>query len=137
MSGSYTIGEAREIQIQTSGRAPQYTLQGGAAISAPNGVPALLADGVLTQGPSGRACVEANIKIRPDDSDSSPATAYSIRLWAYSSELAAWYAIHGARFEGLEDAWTEYVRCGSDAAIYVEVLATDGDLLVHVGPVYG
>lgn len=121
----------RTIQAQLSGRGPAFVQQGDATISAPNGVPSGVADGVSVLDATNQPAVVTEVVIIPDT-----ATAFDVRFWGYHATLGTWTLLEGGSYS-LTVAWSQRLLTGSLSRLYVEVTATDGDLDVHIGPCAG
>jgi hypothetical protein len=126
-----TIAEIQEIQVQVSGRRPEWVEQ-DTAVTATNGVPTTASDGVPTQGASGRTCVESALRVESEDNE-----GVTIQVWVYDNARASWCRANGGAFT-LTDlgGWSEIMRTGPVDRVYIEVTAITAGTLdaIAVGP---
>jgi hypothetical protein len=121
----------KRIQAETSGRLPIFVQQ-GTTISAANSPPASATDGVSVLDSSSQSAVLSEVLVLLDT-----ATDVDLVLWGWRPTLGAWAQLEGTSVEEIGNSWSVRVLTGTVTRLYVEILSTDGDLDVYVGPCEG
>lgn len=125
------IAEIQEIQLQVSGRRPQWVEQ-ATTVVAVNNAPTTASDGVPVEGASGRSTVDVALRIESADNE-----GVEIQIWTYDNTRASWCRANGGAFTLLDlGGWMEIMRAGPVDRIYIEVTAITAGTLdaIVVGP---
>jgi len=124
-----TPQEATEIQVQVSGRRPQWVAQ-ETSVAAGNGAPGPTSDGVSVTGASGRSCVDVALAVV-----ATGASGVELRVWGYYPTLGVWCVLNGATYTVGDTSWTAIVRGGPVERMYMEVTAIGGGTVdLQIGP---
>lgn len=110
------------IATMSQGRRPVWAVQ-ASEVDAPNSPPSGATAGVATN--------DAVVTSLVVEQESAGAT--TVRIWLLPRERETWVAANDCSFD-LTASWTERIITAGFSRVYIEVVSTDVDVTLVVGP---